>query len=174
MAYVTPDSMHPDWFSLNILADIVGQGERSRLQQALVASGLAVSFGEGMTETPCGSSLFRMRARVAPGVSMSEVEAVIDRHMARLAHELVSEAEMLVARKQEVAWAATQLKEASGVANAAARMTLFYREPERINNEVAKMTAVTREEVQRVARKYLQKSNRVVVLTSNASSGGKD
>ncbi len=127
-----------------------------------------------MTETPCGSSLFRMRARVAPGVSMSQVEAVIDHHMARLTHELVSDAEMLTAREQEVAWATAQLKEASGVANAAARMALFYREPERINNEVVKMTAVTREDVQRVARKYLQKSNRVVVLTRSASSGGKD
>ncbi|HEY0143464.1 MAG TPA: pitrilysin family protein [Thermoanaerobaculia bacterium] len=167
IAYITPDSTHPDWLAMNILADIIGQGPGSRLQQALAAAGLVTSFVEGMTESPCGPSLLRMRARIKPGVSISAVQRALDGELLRLTQQLVSPEEITIAREQERQWAATQLEPASGVANALARVTLFYRDPERINTELAAMVAVTREDVLRVAQRYLKKSNRVVVVTDN-------
>lgn len=166
IAYLTPQSTDRDWYALNILADIVGQGEGSRVRSGLTAAGLNARFGEGMTESPCGSTLFKMRARFNADVAASKVEAVIDEQLARLSRDLVSDEELALARKQEQEWAASQLASASGTANSMARVTLFYRDPERVNREVAAMQAVTAEDVRRVARQYLRKENRVVVVTA--------
>lgn len=165
LEYLAPQSTERDWLAMNILADIIGQGESSRLQHALVAGGLATAFGEGMTESPCGPSLLRMRVRLASRAYASRVEAVIDQETAKLRRELVSDAELALARQQELDWAKSQLSSAAGVASAAARVALFYGDPERVNTEATAMAAVTAEDVRRVARRYLRKSNRAVAIT---------
>jgi zinc protease len=52
---------------------------------------------------------------------------------------------------------------------------LFYNEPGRINTEEARIARVTSADVQRVARQYLAKTGRTVVLTlpkAAAPAGG--
>lgn len=168
LGYPTAVPPSPDWYALNILADIIGQGSESRLQQRLVAGGSATAFGEGETESPCAASLLRMRARVAPNTSPAVVLSAVDDELERLARDLVSNAELQTAREQERRWAADQLSTPAGVAGAAARAALFYGEPERANTDVALMLAVSAEDVRRVARQYLRPSNRAVVIVRNS------
>jgi predicted Zn-dependent peptidase len=165
MAFLNVPAGHPDWYAINILADILGQGPQSRMQIALVGAKLATAFGEGESESVCGSSLLRMRARLADGVSVGEVEQVIDRELDRLARELVSEDELRLAHQQERQFADGQLSSPESIANSAGRGTLFYGDPEALRNDVRKMMAVTANDVRRVARKYLRRSNRVVVIS---------
>jgi len=155
ITYRTAVAPSADWFALNILADILGQGDASRLQRALVASGLATRFGEGMTESSCAPSLLRMRARLAPGVSADRVLAVIDREIERLQRELVSEEELRIAHQQELQFANDQLASPAAIASAAARSALFYGDANRITSDGARMERVNAEDVRRVARRYL-------------------
>ena len=99
-AYKTVPSDHPDWYALNLLADILGQGEASRLQRALVETRLALDLAEGMSESR-GPSLFRIRANLPPGGDVRKVEDVIDGEIARLQRDGVTEAELTLARSQE-------------------------------------------------------------------------
>lgn len=155
IVYRTAVAPGADWFALNILADILGQGDASRLQRALVASGLATRFGEGMTESSCAPSLLRMRARLASGVSADQVLEVIDREVERLQRELVSDEELRIAHEQERRFAGDQLASPEAIASAAARSALFYGDAQRITGDGVRMERVTAEDVRRVARRYL-------------------
>lgn len=162
--YPTAPATAADWYALNILADIIGQGPASRLQRRLVEGGLAKNFGEGETEWPCGPSIFRMRARLMPDVQPSTVLTAVDEEFDRLRRELVTDAELATARDQERAWMDEQLSTPAGVASAIGRSLLFYGEAARINTDVSRMVAVTAEDVRRVAQRYLPEANRAVVV----------
>jgi predicted Zn-dependent peptidase len=56
------------------------------------------------------------------------------------------------------------LQTALGKANALSQYAVFFNDPDRINTNLDHIQAVTAADVQRVARKYLTKNNRVVVI----------
>lgn len=167
--YLTVPSDHTDWYALNLLADILGQGDTSRLYLALVQKKLASSVPEGVNESRA-PGLLRVAAKLPSGGSIERVEAIIDAEIARIQSEGVTEVEMVKAREQERQFSVDQLKSASGRANFLARTALYYNEPQRINTELGRLLAVTKEDVQRVARRYLIKTNRAVVIVRPASS----
>ncbi len=166
-AYLTVPSDHPDWYALNILADIIGQGDTSRLYTALVAKNLASSVPEGVNESR-GQVLLRIGAALLPDVSIETVEAIIDAEIARIQNDGVTQAEMDKARLQERQYSAEQLSTALGKASFLARSTLYYNDPNRINTELSRILAVTAKDARRVARKYLVKTNRAVVIAQPA------
>ena len=162
-AYLTVPSNHPDWYALNILADILGQGDTSRFYTALVATKLAASVPEGMSESR-GQSLLRIGAALLPQVNVDSVEAIIDAEIARLQNEEVTQLEIDTARSQERQYSVEQLGTELGKASFLARSTLYYDDPNRVNTELGRMLSVKAKDVQRVARKYLVKTNRALVI----------
>lgn len=168
-AYLTVPSNHPDWYAMNILADIIGQGDTSRLYTALVAKNLAASVPEGVAESR-GQSLFRIGAALLPMVSVGRAEAIIDAEITRIQNDGVTQAEMDKARLQEREYSAEQLGTLPGKASFLARSTLYYNDPNRVNTELSRILAVTAKDVQRAARKYLVKTNRAVVIAQPAVS----
>jgi zinc protease len=167
-AYLTVPSNHPDWYALNILADIIGQGDTSRLFQALVVKKLAASVPEGVDESR-GQSLFRIGVALLPGARVEKVETIIDAEIARIQSDGVTQAEMDEARLQERQYSVEQLGTALGKAGFLARAMLYYHDANRINTELSRIVAVTAEDVVRVAREYLVKTNRAVVIVQPAT-----
>jgi zinc protease len=171
-AYKTVRSDHPDWYALNLLADILGQGKTSRLQRALVETRLVQGLGEGMSESR-GPSLFRIQLDLPPGGSVQEIrraEDVLDKEIARLQRDGVTEAELTLARSQESDYFRQLLATPQGKAETLARVSIYYQDPERINRELKSILGMTAGDVQRVARKYLSRDRRAVVVTLPAAS----
>ena len=50
---------------------------------------------------------------------------------------------------------------------------VYYNDPNLINTRIDKVNAVTKEDVQRVANKYLVQANRTVVITVPKAGGGR-
>lgn len=167
-AYLTVPSNHPDWYALNILADIIGQGDTSRLYTALIARKLAASVPEGVAESR-GQSLFRLGAALLPGARVEKVEAIIDAEIARIQRDGVTQAEIDKARLQERQYSVEQLDTVLGKAGFLARAMLYYNDANRVNTELGRLVVVTAEDVLRVARKYLVKRNRAVVIAQPAT-----
>lgn len=167
-AYKTVPSDQSDWYALNLLADILGQGETSRLQRALVATRLASDLGEGMSESRA-PSLFRIRVNLPPGGDIQKAEAVLDAEIARVQQEGVTEAELALARSQESGYWKQILATPRGRAETLSRFSIYYNEPERINGELKAILGMTAGDVQRVARKYLSRDRRAVVITLPAA-----
>jgi zinc protease len=167
-AYKTVPSAHRDWYVLNLLADILGQGKTSRLQRALVETRLALDLGEGMSESR-GPSLFRIQVNLPPGGSVQKVEDVLDQEIARLQRDGVTDAELALARSQESDYWRQLLATPQGKAETLARLAIYYHDPGRINGELQTILGMTAGDVQRVARKYLNRDRRAVVVTLPAA-----
>lgn len=165
-AYKTVPSNHPDWYALNLLADILGQGPKSRLHLALVETKLVADLAEGMSESR-GPSLFRIRLNLPPGGSIQKAEEVLDAEIARIQRDGVTEAKLALARNQEQDYWKQVLATPRGRAETLSRFAIYYDDPELINGELKAILEMTAADVQRVARKYMNRDNRAVVITLN-------
>jgi zinc protease len=81
----------------------------------------------------------------------------------------VTEAEVDKAGSQEREYSSEQLSTPPGKASLLARSTLYYDDLNRVNTELDWMLAVSAADVRRVARKYLVKINRAVVIEQPAA-----
>jgi predicted Zn-dependent peptidase len=162
-----------DFYALQALARILQAGQSSRLHQRLVRErGLATSVG-GMMDEMLGPGAFYITALVRPGKKAEEVESAIYEEVERLTREPVADRELQKAKLallrefinaiQPAYWRAVML----GVYAAS------YNDPGLINNRLEKVNAVTSRDLLRVARKYLGRANRSVLVTSPAATESK-
>ena len=165
IGYKIPPATHADFPALSALGQILGNGESSRLYQRLVKTQeLCANIGSGSTQR-MGPGLFNITCAVRPGKNIADAEAAITDEIARLQTAAVTSEELQrirsSARRGSVSIRESALARAQSLADNAA----VYNDPNRINTNAQKIAAVTAADVQRVAGRYLQTTNRVVVHT---------
>lgn len=137
-----------------------GTNRSSRLYRALVETELASAVG-GALATTRDPYLYDLSATVRTGRTLDEVEDALLAEMSRIAEEPITEAELTKAIKQskaQFAYAAERVSNQAywlGWTETIASYTWFETYIERV-------TAVTVDDVQRVAQTYLQPANRTV------------
>jgi zinc protease len=99
IAYMRPNSLHPDFVPLDVLSTILSSGVNSRLYQALVEPGLAADV-ESWNYTLRDPYPIVARATVAHGRTHEEVERAIKAALYRLVIVGVTEAELARAKNQ--------------------------------------------------------------------------
>ncbi len=157
----------PDYYPLEVLATILSRGRSSRLYQALVEKKLALNVSAFMQDSR-GPGLFSVMAMLPPGGKVEPVESAITEAIARIQADGVTPEELERAHVQLRAGSLFRLQTALGRANALSADAVYYNDPNRINTLSQRYQAVTAADVQRVARKYLNKDNRVVLITEPA------
>ena len=165
IGYKIPPATHADWPALSALGQILGGGESSRLYQRLVKTQeLCANIGSGSTQR-MGPGLFTITCAVRPGKTVEDAETVIAEEVARVQTAAVTAEELQrvrsSSRRGSVAIRESTLTRAQSLADNAA----LYNDPNRINTVNEKIAAVSATDVQRVAARYLQSANRVVVQT---------
>jgi len=170
IGYKIPPATHADFPALSALGQILGNGESSRLYQRLVKTQeLCANIGSGSTQR-LGPGLFNITCAVRPGKNIADAEAAITDEIARLQTAAVTSEELQrirsSARRGSVSIRESTLARAQSLADNAA----VYNDPNRINTNAQKIAAVTAADVQRVAGRYLQTTNRVVVHTLPATA----
>jgi zinc protease len=170
MGYKVPPATHADYPALAALGQILGAGESSRLYQRLVKTQeLCANVGSGSGQR-MGPGLFQINCTVRPGKKIEEAEAVITEEVTRLHTGAVTAEELqrvrTAARRGAVGIRESALNRATSLADNA----VLYNDPNRINTNPEKIAAVTAADVQRVATRYLQTTNRVVVHTLPAAA----
>jgi zinc protease len=165
MMFPTVPGNAPDAYALDLLAQILGGGESSRLYQSLVKDQqLATSAAAGIW-TMRGSSPFLVQVMVAPGKAPADVEKVIDHELERLSKEPVAAEELARAKTTMRASFVGSLESSVSTANEIGQGAAFFGDPNLINERSAMYAKVTPADVQRVASTYLQPSNRAALLT---------
>lgn len=169
MAYRAPAVTHSDWITLDVIDSILagasapgghGVGNRtSRLYRALVETELASNVGGGLYPS-IDPYLFTISVTVRDGRTPDEVQAALDREIARLANDVTQE-ELDKARKQAKALFAYGTESVTGQAFWLAFSENFssYTWYE---NYLAMLEAVTLDDIRDAARQYLRPSQRVV------------
>jgi zinc protease len=162
-AYKIPAQGTPDFYALEMLATVMSQGESSRLNKKCVEETESAMFVGNFpfpTEDPGVTLVFGItNAEVAPDVLEAEVNAEFN----KLKTELISEVEFEKIRNMVENDFIYNFTSIIGIAENLANYHMYFGDANLINTELEKYMSVTREDIMRVANKYIVKDNRVVL-----------
>jgi predicted Zn-dependent peptidase len=155
----------PDAYAMQVLNQTLATGQSSRLYQKLVKEKELVSGVFGFLNAMRGNGDYQITATLAPGKKIEDVEAVINEEIARLLHEPIADWELAKAKNSQRRAAIQGLQNSLGEAIRLTTFAVFNNDPNLINTQFDKIEAISKEDVQRVANKYLKVTNRTVGIT---------
>ena len=162
-SYHIPPQGTDDFYAVNMLAQLLSQGESSRLsksvkdeqQKAVYVGAFPLDL-----EDPGITIAFGI---ANAGVSPEDLEAAMDAEYEKVKNELISEQEFQKLRNQIENDFISSNSRIAGIAESLANYHMYYGDTDLINTEIERYMNVTREDIQRVAKKYFTKENRVVL-----------
>ena len=154
-----------DFYALQVLSAVLQGGNSSRLYQNLVKEKEMVTSVNGFLDEKRGLGAMYTSATLRPGVKTEDIEAAIYAEIDRLKKEPIADWELQKAKNTTRRNLINNLQSSLARANTLGLYAVYYNEPGLINVRLDKVTAVTKEDVQRVANKYLVDTNRTVVIT---------
>lgn len=162
MYYHVPNLQNSDGFALDLLSVILASGRSSRLYQDLVYNKrIATGVDADYDGVSIGPAIFSFTAQVMPDKQQAEVESAIDKVVAQIRSEPVSDRELEKAKNQvEAAFVFGQ----DSIFGQALRIGQFesVAKWQFINTYLPGIRAVTAADVLRVAKKYLDPDRRTV------------
>jgi zinc protease len=168
IAYKTPVGNAPDVYALRVLSSVLQSGDSSRLYQLLnKEKELVVSVG-GFVDERIGPGGLYIGATVRPGKKADDVEAAIYAEIEKLQQQPIAEWELEKAKNTTRYGYLQSIRSAQSRSTQLGVFTVKFNDPGLINSRVTGFEAVTRADVQRVAKKYLLAKSRTVIVTNPA------
>jgi len=163
-AFHIPAQGTDDYYAIQMLTTLLSTGQSSRLYKQLVDNQQkAVQAGSFplALEDP---GLFLIYAISNMNVPAYDLENSIDNEIKKVQDSLISEKEFEKLRNQTEDDFVNSKKTDQGVATSLANYYLFFKgKTDLINTELEQYMKVTREDIKRVANKYLTKENQTVL-----------
>ncbi|MEP5613829.1 MAG: pitrilysin family protein [Cyclobacteriaceae bacterium] len=163
MAYHIPAIGTDDYYAMNMLNLILANGQSSRMNKKLVdETQLAVFAGafDLASEDPGISLAFGV---ANAGISLVELGDAMQSEIDRMKNEIVPEKEFQKVLNQIENNFISGNASIAGIAGSLANYYLIRGNTNLINTELEKFLAVTPQDVQNAAKKYLKDSNRVTL-----------
>jgi predicted Zn-dependent peptidase len=154
-----------DFYALQVLSAALQSGQSSRLYQKLVKEKELVTNVGGFVDEKRGPGALYITATLRPGKKVEEVEAAIYQEIDRLIKEPIADWELQKAKNSTRRAFISGIQSSFLRAFTLAQYAIAYNDPNLINTRINKVAAVTKEDVQRAAGKYLKQTNRTVVIT---------
>ncbi len=162
-AYHIPAQGTPDYYAVEMLGTVLSGGESSRFYKKMVdekQQALQAGLFNLGSEDP-GLSLAYCITN--SGVKPEEAEATMNSELERVKNELISDAELQKLKNQIESQFVQQASSAVGIAETLANYHTYFGDANLINTEIDRYLKVTKEDIQRVAKTYFTKDNRVVL-----------
>lgn len=163
MTYRIPAQGTPDYYAVSMLGTLLSQGQSSRLYKALVdeeqKAVFVGNFPLGL-EDPGAAIAFGIANM---GVDILEVEKSIDAQIEKVQNELISDTEFQKLKNQTENDFISSNSRIAGIAESLANYKMYFGDTNLINTELDRYLAVTKEDIQRVAKQYYNTNNRVVL-----------
>jgi predicted Zn-dependent peptidase len=172
IAWVTPPAGTPDFDALDVVSWVLSSGRSSRLNQVVVREKQLAVSANAFNPDKRGPGLFQVSATVAPGKSPADVEAALYEEIEKVKNGPIADWEIEKAHNNAVRQQAGAVTSTLTRAIQLGEYALFYDNPNLINTRAQNYQKVTAADVQRVAKKYLTKENRSVVITMPKSGTG--
>jgi predicted Zn-dependent peptidase len=170
-AWHAPATGHEDGPALDVLSEILSGGRSSRLYRSLVYEGQVALSAEGGYWELVDAGVFYAFAGVRPDASIDEVEERFFAEIARLGREPVSAAELEKAKRQLEVSLVNGLRTTHALASRIARDYATFGRIRSLKELLDDIQAVTAEDVQRVAARYLVDDKRSVVHVVSPDAG---
>ena len=161
--YKVPALAHEDTPALEVLGRILSDGQASRLHRSLVRDQELAVFAGGGADGSEDPGLFLVFAAFLPGVEPGRVKDALLREVERVAAGGVAAAELAKAKNQLTAGYVFGLDRVEGKAFALGNAELLEGGWERFLEGAARYDAVTAEDVQTAAKKYLVRERLTLV-----------
>jgi predicted Zn-dependent peptidase len=161
MTYRVPAQGTDEFYAVEMLGQLLSQGQSSRLYKALVdeqQKALFIgNFPVGM-EDPGVSIMYGITNM---GVDVEDFTAALDSEIERVQNEPISDDEFQKLRNQVENDFISSNSRVAGIAESLANYHMYFGDADLINTELEKYLAVTKEDIMMAAKKYLRSDNRV-------------
>lgn len=161
--YHMPAQGTPDSYALNMLSTVLSGGQSSRMYKSLVDEQKKAYVVQAFPFSSEDPGLYIALGLANVGVSVDELEEGMDEEIRKVQEELIPEKEFQKVRNQIESDYVQGNSSMIGIAEQLANYHVYYGDAGLINNELDRFMKITREDLQRVAKKYLTKENRVVL-----------
>jgi len=178
MAYHAPAIRNPeqDWqpYALEMLAGVLDGNESARLNKDLVREQqIASNVGADYDSVSRGPSVFSLEATPSTGKTVQDAETALRGEIAQLVKDGVSEDELKRVKAQVMAGEVYKLDSVFYQAMQIGQMESIGLGHKAIPVMLEKLKAVTAEQVQQVAREFLQDDNLTVAVLDPQPLSGK-
>jgi predicted Zn-dependent peptidase len=155
--------LDPDRYAVMLLNAVLGRGMSSRLfKEVREERGLAYSIGSGATRY-IDAGLLNISAGVSPENVIETID-VIKQELWKLAEQAVPNEELAKARDYTIGSFRLSLETSGALGQRAGEQLLMMGEIEPVEEAVAKLEAITPDDVQRVAERFFRKDNLALSL----------
>lgn len=163
MGFRGPKLGETDYYAMGILSDILASGESSRLYQRLVDK----------EQIAVAASMFPLSLEYSGGIifyavlhqdkSLKKAKQIIFEEIEKIANDGVTDEELTKAKNITEAQFISEKKSVLEKASTLAKYQAYFNDPKLINTELDKYLAVTKEDIKRVAQKFLSNAFNVVL-----------
>ncbi|MGH9423070.1 MAG: M16 family metallopeptidase, partial [Thermoanaerobaculia bacterium] len=160
----SPKEFSKDDAPLDILAAILASDKNSRLYKRLVYDMQVVQSVRASQQSLRLASTFEIDVTPKPGQSLAAIDKVINEEINRLMTEKVTEREIDRAKNSYRSSFLNRIASVHGKADLLNRYNYLAGTPDYVQKDAARYDAVTREDVQRVARTYLGQHKLVLTV----------
>lgn len=162
LGWKCPGRREPDSYALGVLQKILAAGDSSRLYQRMIKGDKVALKADLDIDERRGPSAVEAFIIYKPGNTAEKVHEIFWDEIDKVRKNLVSDAELEKAKNQilrELFAAGSQqsLQRSVGRAELLAEYALFFGDPKLIDQDLENYLKVTKEDVKRVAEKYLAK-----------------
>ncbi|MDA3835544.1 MAG: insulinase family protein, partial [Spirochaetales bacterium] len=162
-AYRTPAMNTQDFYALEMLNTLLSDGQSSRLNKSLVDEQQIALQVNAFPIPFRDPSVNIVMAFPNMGNDLKDLEAAMELEIEEVKNNLIDEKEFQKLKNQIENDILSSTTRIASRANNLARYYTFFGNTNLINTEIEDYLAVTREDIQRVAKEYFTEDNRVVL-----------
>ena len=163
LTWLAPPSNSSDSAALKVAAALLGNGESSRLNQALVYRSQIAQTASFGVDTRVDPGLLIAYAVAAKGVAPEALVKALRAEIERLAQKPVPASELTKIKTQLLTQAIDARQTPLGKAEALGDAIVYHGDARYVNRELDDLMAVTGADVQRVLRKYVLGAPQVTI-----------
>jgi zinc protease len=167
--WLVPPTREADHYALEMAANLLADGESSRLYRVLVREKSVATDVDAGTDENRGPDAFEITVKLAGGARVANVGRLVDEQIAKLAQTAPTEAEMTKLRNRVQAHFLLGLQSNFARAQKLAELEVYRGDADLVNLELGRFLAVTADDIRRVVKKYLTRSARATVEVRPAS-----
>jgi zinc protease len=163
LTWLGPPSNSADFAALKVAAAILGSGESSRMNQALVYRAQIAQAASFVNDMRVDPGLLIAYAVAAKGVAPDTLVKALKAEIERLAHKPILASELAKIKTQLLTHALDERQTPLGKGEALGEAVTYHGDASYVNRELDELTAVTAADVQRVLRKYVLDAKQVTI-----------
>lgn len=162
-AYSFPAQGTPDYYAMDMLSSLLSKGNSSRFQRNIVDKEQKAVYVGAFPLGLEDYSVSLMFGIVNMGISPAELDKAMIQEVEKTQNELIDDKEFQKLRNQFENDFVNGYSSVAGIAENLANYLVYYGDANLINTELSRYMSVTKEDIQRVAQKYLTPANRVAL-----------